>query len=333
MTSPTISVVLPCRDAANTLGDAVESIRAQSFADWELILIDDGSTDASSELARRLADDDARIRFSAGPHAGMVDVLERGCALARGVYIARMDADDIAHAERLRRQFDCMTADPRIGICGTQVRMTGGTIGSGRRRYETWINALISHDDIVRELFVECPLAHPTFMVRRDVFETVGGYQDHGWAEDHDLCMRLFLAGARFAKVAEPLLDWRDSPGRLSVVSERYSLAAFRALKRHYLSRTYLKDRPIFHQWGAGEVGKPWLREWGDERPVAVVDINPRKIGRVIHNTPVIPPDDLPAPGDTFTLIAVGAPTARQEIRAWFEPRGYVELRDYLFLA
>ncbi|NIA14221.1 MAG: glycosyltransferase [Nitrospiraceae bacterium] len=333
MALPTISVVLPCLDAAETLGEAVESIRAQTFTDWELVLVDDGSTDTSPEIARRFAAMDRRIRPAAGSHAGIAGVLERGCALARGSYIARMDADDIAHSERLQRQLDCMTADPRIGICGTQVRMTGGTIGPGRRRYETWINALISHDDIVRELFVECPLAHPTFMIRRDVFNAAGGYEDHGWAEDHDLCMRLFLAGARFAKVAEPLLDWRESPGRLSMVSERYNPVAFRALKRHYLFRSYLKDRDIFHQWGAGEVGKPWLREWEEQRPMAVVDINPRKIGRVIHNTPVIAPGDLPAPGDTFTVIAVGAPTARQEIRAWFEPRGYHELRDYLFLA
>ncbi|MGI6461330.1 MAG: hypothetical protein ACOX5J_14790 [Candidatus Hydrogenedentales bacterium] len=80
-------------------------------------------------------------------------------------------------------------------------------------------------------------------------------------------------------------------------------------------------------------MGKVWLREWGHRQPDAVVDINPRKIGRKIHGVPVIAPDELPEPGTTFTLIAVGAPGARDEIRAWLKPRGYIELRDFLFVA
>ena len=113
----------------------------------------------------------------------------------------------------------------------------------------------------------------------------------------------------------------------------RYAPEQFRALKRHYLGETYLKERTEFYQWGAGEVGKQWLREWGRRAPKAVVDINPRKIGRTIHGTRVIIPGELPAPGAGFTVVAVGAPGARDEIRAWFAERGYTELCDYLFLA
>ena len=95
----------------------------------------------------------------------------------------------------------------------------------------------------------------------------------------------------------------------------------------------YLDSRLEFYQWGAGEVGKTWLREWSDRRPEAVVDIAPRKIGKTIHGTLVIAPDDLPKPGNGFTVVAVGAPGAREEIREWFVSRGYVECVDFLFLA
>ena len=88
-----------------------------------------------------------------------------------------------------------------------------------------------------------------------------------------------------------------------------------------------------FYQWGAGEVGKRWLREWQERKPEAVVDINPRKIGRRIHDAPVIAPEDLPPPGETFVVVAVGAPGARTDIRDWLTPRGYEETRDFLFLA
>ena len=213
--------------------------------------------------------------------------------------------------------------------------MAGTRIGSGRKRYETWLNALCSHDAIVRELFVECPIAHPAFMIKRSAFDLAGGYQDRGWAEDYDLVMRLWLAGVRFTNVDSVLLEWKEQPGRLSMRDARYSPEQFRALKRHYLARSYLQEPTsrTFFQWGAGEVGKLWLREWSTPAPAAVVDINPRKIGRTIHGVPVIAPGELPPPGRSFTAIAVGAPGARDEIREWMAPRGYVELEDYLFIA
>ncbi|HNR34638.1 MAG TPA: glycosyltransferase [Candidatus Hydrogenedentes bacterium] len=328
-----VSVVMPCYNARETVSRALDSLRAQTLPDWELILVDDGSDDGTLAVLREAASRDDRLRVIARNHEGIVSALQYGCQNARGSFIARMDADDSAHPDRFRRQVEFMRAHPDVDLCGTGVKMTGGRIGYGRRRYEKWINALVSHEEIVRDLFVECPLAHPTFFMRRDAFEAVGGYQDRGWAEDYDLIMRMALAGKRFGKVAEPLLDWTESPKRLSMRDPRYSPENFRALKRYYLGQSHLRGRSAFHQWGAGEVGKAWLREWDVMKPLAVADINPRKVGRRIHGIPVIWPDILPGPGETFIVVAVGAPTAREEIRAWLIPRGYRELRDFVFLA
>ena len=330
--TPAVSVVVPCFNGADTLAGAIESIQAQTLDDWELIVFDDGSTDGSIDIARRCAAGDLRIRLIESPHVGIVEALRLACGEAAGDFIARMDADDVAHPDRLAKQLRLMHDEPELAICGTQVRMTGPRIAFGRRRYQTWINALVTDEAMMRELFVECPIPHPTFLIRRTAFEEVGGYEDRGWAEDYDLCMRLFLAGKRFGKVPEPLLDWTESPTRLSMRDPRYAPERFRALKRHYLFQTYLGDRP-FYQWGAGEVGKAWLREWDEHRPVAVVDINPRKIGRVIHGVPVIAPEGLPGPGAGYIVIAVGAPDARDEIRQRLVPRGYLECDHFSFLA
>jgi glycosyltransferase involved in cell wall biosynthesis len=273
-----VSIVIPCFNAAGTLMRALDSLGAQTFADFELVLVDDGSEDGTLEMAREAASRDRRVYVIARPHEGIVSALQCGCAEARGDLIARMDADDVARPERLARQVAFMQEHPEVAICGTGVTMTGERVGYGRRRYETWINALTDHDAIVRELFVECPIPHPTFCMRRGAFEAAGGYQDRGWAEDYDLVMRMFLAGMCFGKVGERLLEWFESPGRLSMRSPRYSPENFRALKRYYLGESYLQGRTAFHQWGAGEVGKVWLREWEDVKPVAVVDIN--QIGR-----------------------------------------------------
>ena len=328
-----VSVVLPCFNASDTLRAAVDSIRHQTLIEWECIIADDGSTDDSPDIAAQIATRDHRVRLLRLPHAGIVHALQAGCAEVRAPFIARMDADDIALPQRLEKQVRFMQAHPDTALCGTHVQMFGKTVKAGRRRYERWLNSLETHDDIVRELFIECPIAHPAFFMRRQTFERVGGYEDHGWAEDYDLCMRFFLEGARFGMVPEPLLQWRESPDRLSMRAKRYDPTRFRKLKRAYLLRSYLANRPRFHQWGAGEVGKLWLREWKGLQPEAVIDINPRKIGRAIHGVPVIAPDDLPGPDETFIVIAVGAPGARDEIRAWLAPRGYAELHDFLFVA
>ncbi len=331
--APAISVVVPCFNASETLSFSIESILRQSYADLEVVWLDDGSTDGSAAIIESYAGRDARVRLIRSEHVGIVEALRRGCAAAGGRFIARMDADDVAHPERLFEQVSYLERNPDVGLCGTQVRTIGEGIGSGRERYETWVNALLTHEDMTRELFVECPIAHPTLMIRREVFDAVGGYEDRGWAEDYDLLMRCHCAGLRMGKVARSLLDWRNGAGRLSVRDERYSLSKFRALKRHYLHKTFLKEHPAFFQWGAGEVGKSWLAEWAGLSPEAVVDVNPRKIGKVIHGVPVIAAEELPRPGEGFTVVAVGAPGAREDIRGWFDARGYAETCDYLFLA
>lgn len=296
-------------------------------------MFDDGSTDGTLAVAQAYGLRDPRVRVIESGHVGIVEGLRRGCAAARGPFLARMDGDDVAHEFRLERQLGFMASHPGVALCGTLVRSFGEGLGPGRRRYEDWVNGLTRHEDLVRELFVECPIPHPTFVMRRDAYDAVGGYEDRGWAEDYDLVMRFHLGGYGFGKVEEVLLDWRHSGGRLSVVDGRYAPERFRALKRHYLSKTYLDGRSAFFQWGAGEVGKCWLREWEALKPVAVVDVNPRKIGRSIHGTPVIAAEELPGPGEAFVVVAVGAPGAREEIRDWFESRGYAELEDFLFLA
>lgn len=324
---------MPVYNAAATLQRAVDAIRAQTCPDWELLLADDGSTEATPDLAAHLADMDPRIHSLPGAHRGIVHTLNHAAARARGKYLARMDADDWSHPTRLEKQAACLEENPGMTLCGTLVSVVGEEVRSGLKRYQSWVNSLTEHEDIVRELFIECPIVHPTFMLPRTAFEEVGGYEDHPWPEDYDLILRLWRRGLRFGKVPECLLEWTDSPRRLQRSDTRYAEAAFRAIKRHYLFQTYLhRDRP-FLQWGAGEVGNRWLREWETRRPDAVIDIKESKIGAKIHGYQVIPPGAIQQYPEAFILVAVGAPGARHIIRDWFAERGCVEVRDFLFLA
>lgn len=325
---------MPVYDALPVLGEALDSVLGQTWGNLDVVVVDDGSTDGSLAVAQAYARTDGRVRVAAQTHQGIVTALQTGCEAARGSFIARMDADDLADPQRITRQMKFMEENPGVGLCGARVRMFGPSVGKGRKRYERWINSLCEQDAIIRELFVECPIPHPAFLMRRRAYDDVGGYVDYGWPEDYDLVMRLWRRGYGLGKVTETLLSWRDTAGRLSIRDDRYSPYQFRCLKRRHLFHTYLRRGLPFLQWGAGEVGKAWLKEWPeDRRPSAVVDINPRKIGRSIHGARVIAPEEIPPAGEQFIIIAVGAPGARSDIREWLAFHGYREGKHYLFVA
>ena len=234
---PQVSVLMTAWNAAATVEESVASILAQSFADFELVLVDDGSTDGTPAMLRVCAAGDRRIRVITIPHGGIVSALNAGVAACFGELVARMDADDVAHPDRLRRQIDFFREHPDVSICSSLVEIfPAENVGPGMRRYETWVNGLTSHDDMMRELFVESPLPHPTVMMRR----ALCAYEDHGWPEDYDLWLRCHEAGLRFGKVPEVLLRWRQTAQRLSLTDARYSTENFLRAKAHYLARRFV---------------------------------------------------------------------------------------------
>jgi hypothetical protein len=246
-----------------------------------------------------------------------------------------MDADDVAHPDRFEKQLACMAARPDLAACGTGVELfPARLVGTGYRRYGRWLNSLDDPARVERDLFVECPIAHPTLVIRRSVLLAAGGYRDVGWPEDYDLILRLYAAGMRASNLAEPLVRWRVRPDRHSLASDRYSPAAFRRCKCHFLLETFVPaSRPLV-VWGAGKVGKPLARELARQgRPVdAFVDLDPRKIGQEVHGAPVLDPEGFAAlrrRTHPYVLAAVGSPGARGEIRGALEALGCVELRDF----
>jgi glycosyltransferase involved in cell wall biosynthesis len=313
---PRVSVLLPCRDASRWLDACLDSLGSQTLSGIEVLAVDDGSTDDTLPRLRARARTDPRLRVFESGGAGLVAALEVAARMASAPLLARMDADDLAHPERLARQAALFPAT---------------AVGPGYRRYERWLNALRAPADIARDLFVECPVAHPTLMIRRPVLEALGGYRDAGWPEDYDLLLRLHAAGLRAANLPEVLLRWRVRPDRHSLRSERYAPAAFRRCKVHFLRAAFLPgERPVA-VWGAGRVGKPLARELIRQgTPIAAfVDLDPRKVGQEIHGAPVLAPDEAASRRNDYVLAAVGSPGAREEIRAALVAFGRREIRDF----
>ncbi len=335
-TAPQISVLLTVRNGMGVVGRALESLSRQTFSDFEVVVVDDGSTDGTGEVLRSKEQEDNRIRVFTREPMGIVPALEFARAQAKGRHLARMDADDGAFSERFKLQMELMTSDPRIVLCGTGIAyFPREAIREGALRYESWINGLTAHDALVQDLFVECPIPHPTFLLRADVMDLVGGYRDMGWPEDYDLLLRLWEGGGRFGKVPAVLLRWREGEERLSRTHPAYSGEAFRRCKVHFLLRTHLRKGRGVVVWGAGPVGKAFARELIAQGGtlLAFVDLDPRKVGQEICGVRVIrPAEALQIPG-AFSVAAVGKTGGREEIREALREAGRVECKDFVAVA
>ena len=333
--NPTVTVLLPVRDETAHLPEALESLSAQAFPDFEVLVVDDGSTDGSAELAETHARSDDRFRILRQEPAGIVTALEHGRAEARGSLIARMDGDDVALAERLEAQVEAL-GDESLAACGGRVSyFPEEAVRDGARRYESWLNGLVTAEAAARDVFVECPLPHPALTIRAAVLAALGGYREHGWPEDYDLVLRLWAAGHRFRNVETPVLRWREHGTRRSRSDPAYSLESFVRCKVHHLRATLLRDFPSVVVWGAGPVGKSFARELQAQgfTVAAFVDVDPRKIGHDVHGVPVVSIEDLPSFRESFAIGAVAGEVARAEIREAIAAEGRQDGVDFVAVA
>ncbi len=330
---PLVSVLMPVRDGGAHLREAVDSILGQTLDDLELVLVDDGSRDAA--VAALVAHHDPRLRLFVNPGQGIVSALNFAAFNARGTYLARMDADDIALPERLERQVALLECEPGIGIVGAEVEIFAEQgVGEGYRLYQEWINGLRTPEAIGREMFVESPIPHPTAMLTRRLFRALGGYRDVPWAEDYDLWLRAHLQGVGMAKPDGVLLQWRDRAGRLSRADDRYAVERFLDAKAHYLARSRLRNRAAVI-WGAAPTGACLFDALEREgvKTTAFIDIDPRKIGGRKRGLPVLPAEAAAEVAPALIVGAVGSRGARAQIRAELDGHGMVEGEDYLFAA
>lgn len=365
--APVVSVLLPVFNGAATVRHAIASLRAQTFADWEMLVVDDGSTDGTRDIVAEIAREDRRVRTIVRPHEGLVAALNAGLAEARGEFVARMDADDESHPDRLAEQVALLRRGRagEIGVAGCLVEFVGNrATNGGYALHVDWSNALVTPEQIALNRFVESPLAHPSVMFRRELVNRLGGYRAGEFPEDYELWLRWMDAGVRCAKVPRVLLRWHDRAGRLSRTDRRYDPEAFFRVKAEWVAREVervvgarrpgagrgfnprsdLADgkgraeaAPCLWIWGAGRPTRKraaWLEEAG-VRIAGYIDVDPKKATRAIGGTgrPVIQPDALPPAGGVFVLGYVSSRGARESIRSELARRGYVEGTDFLMCA
>ncbi len=331
---PRTSILLPARNAEHTLNAAIVSIAAQTYPGWELLLIDNASTDGSTAIAHRWATQDERIRVIYEPAVGIACALNTGLAQARSTYIARMDADDVSHPDRLAKQVAYMEAHPEIGVLGTRTAFaTTVEKSSGMRLFVDWQNAILTPHEHYVKRFVDAPLAHPTVLFRRELIEQHGTYNTGPLPEDHELWLRWMDAGVRFAKLPEELLTWNDHAQRLSRTHAHYSVDAFFTTKVKWLAmwlKRKLNGRPVIIA-GTSNLcrNRAALLEAEGIGIIGFTDVKPR----VVPGYDFIPHDRLPPPGEAFVVSFISQRGTGDRIAEYFAARGLEEGEDFVLAA
>ncbi len=206
MHEPLVSVVMPVYNAGRFLSDAVNSIRQQTFRDWEMICVNDGSTDGSGQVLDEFAAHDTRIRVVHQSNTGIVGALNHGCELAHGPLICRMDGDDLALADRIESQLAFLRNNQNcVAVGGAILEIDTDSDPLCASHLPT------SHADIENNLLHRrTGLYHPTTMIRTAAFRAIGGYRaQYQWVEDHDLWLRLAQCG-QLANLDQVVLCYRQ---------------------------------------------------------------------------------------------------------------------------
>ncbi|MFI5296951.1 MAG: glycosyltransferase [Polyangiales bacterium] len=327
-----LSIVLPFRDAATTLDEAIESVLAERGPPFELLAIDDGSTDEGARIVEGWASRDRRVRLIRAAGSGLVSALSTGVAHARAAFIGRMDADDVSLPGRFAAQLLTLDRDPSLAAVGGVVEIFGDEGHAlGLRRYVAWQNSVKSAADHARAIFIESPLCHPSVTMRASAITRVGGYRAFAGPEDYDLFLRFDEAGLRLAKIDRPALRWRHHARRATFRDPRYALERVRDVKAsHLLRRLRALGRPIV-VWGAGPTGKRLVRAMEPHGIVfdRFVDIDPDKLARLARGHVIDSICSLRR-GQETVLVAVGARGARDNVRAALDALGWCEGADYL---
>jgi glycosyltransferase involved in cell wall biosynthesis len=335
MTTPEISVILPFRNAGKTLAKSLASIARQTFYAFECVTIDNCATDDSADIAKDFCDRDARFKLITESSQGVVFAHNAGMKHAKGNFIARMDADDVMFPDRLEKQYSFLQQNKDVDVVAGQAEYVSHSKNTfGFQRYVEWSNSILGSKDIYLKRFIESPIINPTVMWRKEVSDQYGTYQHGEFPEDYELWLRWLDRGVKIAKLPFPIIQWVDSPKRLTRTDKRYSDLAFFNIKTSYLAKwlkTYNPHHPKVSVWGASRISRKRAQVL-EEHGIYIqhfIDISHKRQleKKVLHY------EEIPDAGKIFILVYLKPEKMREETEQFLIERGYQEGRHFLLVS
>lgn len=323
--SALVSVILPFYHSPN-LKIAIESIIAQTYQHFELILVNNNGPKEMLHVAEEFLSNPG-VSIHEEHRQGVVFAMNKGIAIARGSYIMRMDADDYSFPDRIEKQLEAFKKNTDLGVVSGSVEYAGHEKNEGFRLYVDWLNSIHSDEEIRLNQFVELPMANPSLMFRKEIFERFGLFEEGDFPEDYEYFLRLRQHGVRMDKVDSTVLKWVDSKSRLTRTDSRYSPDAFFRIKARYLAEWLKKHNPhhpFVLIWGGGRLSRRrsnYLTEYGI-RIQGYIDVADRQ--NVIHY------ENIPNKESCFIISYVANRGAREEIRSFLVAKGMQEGSQFI---
>ncbi|WP_179353683.1 glycosyltransferase family 2 protein [Winogradskyella vidalii] len=333
MSNALISILIPFKNTEAYIGECVDSIINQSYSNWEAIFIDDNSNDGSYAIIESYTHEDSRIQLYKNDANGIINALKTAYKYSSGHYITRMDSDDLMTVIRLETMLNNLEKHGKKHLAlGLVNYFRADGLSDGFARYERWLNGLTINGNNYTEIYKECVIPSPCWMLHRDDFEACNGFNSNTYPEDYDLAFRFYKADYKCIPCDKVLLHWRDYSTRTSRTHEHYAENSFLDLKVDYfLELNYDASRPLA-VWGAGHKGKTLAKILLKRNiPFCWICDNPKKIGKHIYDQELFNFDFLAELQNPQSIVTVANTKAQEEISQYFETNHMKPMIDYFF--
>ncbi len=328
-----VSILTPFKNTERFLSECLESIIQQSYTYWELLIIDDHSTDDSYELVKKFAKNDNRIKLLKNDGIGIIDALKLAYKHSSGEFITRMDSDDIM----LPNKLDVLVSNLKMHgkkhvALGLVEYFNANGVGPGYKSYELWLNKLTKTGNNYDEIYKECVVPSPCWMLHREDLEACGAFNPNIYPEDYDLTFRFYKHGFICIPCDTVIHKWRDYSTRTSRTHVHYAQNHFTTLKiEHFLDIDYDTSKNLVI-WGAGTKGKLMASIFIKRNiPFDWICDNPNKIGKDIYGKQLLNFEALDTIENPQSLITVANKEAQKDIRQYLKKLNLVPFKDYIF--
>lgn len=230
-----VSILIPAKNEVLFVEECLISIQKQSYKNWEVILVDDHSTDATASIVKGFAKEDERFQYVSNKGRGIIEALQTAYDLSQGDFITRMDADDIMRPNKIKVLLSGLLkyGNGHVAVGGVHY-FSETNLKSGFKNYQEWLNQHTQKGTNFTDIFKECVIPSPCWMLFREDLDRIGAFNEKRYPEDYDLAFRMYSKGYKVIPTNEILHEWRDYDTRTSRISENYKEYTFTAMKWDY---------------------------------------------------------------------------------------------------
>lgn len=329
MNKPLVSIIMPVKNGLPYLPETLDSIVNQTLSNWQLIIVDDHSLDSTWSWLK-LNTKDERISYFKNNGNGIIDALETAWQACSGDYVTRMDADDIMPEDKLAKLLTALNNEPENTVATGLVKYfkADDVVNDGYKQYEAWLNSNLLSENPYNQLFKECVIPSPAWMVKREVIMQLGGFKDLEYPEDYDLVFRFKQLGLTIKTIPSVIHFWRDHSTRASRNDPNYAENSFLPLKIKWLLKMH--PNTTFNIIGAGKKGKK-IAQYLSASKVGFnwFTNNPKKLVVPIYGIEL---KELKVykQKNTIWIVAVANKQEQKDIISEFDEQNMVPGTDYL---